>query len=369
MSTNKTSRFRILDSLRGLAAVLVVIHHFMVFNETKLFGVINDRLYSFLQYLSSLNHLAVLFFFVLSGFSIGYSLKGNLLTNKGQTNTYLYKRFKRIIPIYLLALLFSLIVGLLIKNVHQPSYSITNLVGNLLFLQTAVEATPYWFSPYGKNGPLWSLSFEMFFYLFLPFFSYLIIKIRLYARIRIWILLVCLTVVSILINKYVIFIPLLSFLSLFAIWWMGFEVAIDRFKKPKHTINWALFLFLGLAIQMFKDFVPSATVIELGQGFLMGVVLYLLFRLNDLWSSPLKALGKKIFNFFFEQAGHGSYALYALHYPLFVYMNDLAIDTSLQIFFTFVLMICCIMIEKWTAKQSFSFFRLNYLCINTSKVG
>jgi peptidoglycan/LPS O-acetylase OafA/YrhL len=179
------SRLRVLDSLRGFAAVLVVIHHFMVFNEKKISGLISNEFYYFLQFLSSLNQLAVLFFFVLSGFSIGYSLKGRLLKNRVEANNYLYKRLRRILPIYILALIFSLIIGILINNEHAPTYSLYNFIGNILFLQTSINATSYWFSPYGQNGPLWSLAYEMFFYLFLPVLSYVILRFKIKSGIKI----------------------------------------------------------------------------------------------------------------------------------------------------------------------------------------
>lgn len=369
LSTKKTSRFRVLDSLRGFASILVVIHHFMVFNEKKLLGTVDEKLYQLLTFLSSLNYLAVLFFFVLSGFSIGYSLKGKLLASKAETNNYLYKRFRRIIPVYILALAFSLFIGFLLNKEYEPTYSATNLIGNLLFLQTSASATSYWFSPYGQNGPLWSLAYEMFFYLFLPILSFAILRYRVLSRLKILVILFLLSIISIVFNKYVLFVPFLSFLSLFIVWWVGFELAEKKENLKEFYLMMVALFFFGIATQIMANQIPSATIVEMGQGILMGLGLYLLFFINSIWVSPVKNWIKKIFNILFEQVGHGSYALYALHYPLFIYMNALGLKPSFQIIFTFVLLICCIMIEKWAIKQKFSFFNLNYMAIKDPKVG
>jgi hypothetical protein len=158
-------------------------------------------------------------------------------------------------------------------------------------------------------------------------------------------------------------------LSLFIVWWVGFEIAMSRNNKKSGILIWAILLLFGLSTQFFRKHLPSATIIEMGQGILMATGLYLLFIINDRWLSPIKNGIKSVFNFFFEQAGHGSYALYALHYPLFIYMNAKGFMPSSQIFFTFVLLFCCIMIEKWTIKQKFSFFKLNFLAIKHAKIG
>ena len=55
-------RFEVLDGLRGVAAIIVVIFHlFEVFSESPIDQIINH------------GYLAVDFFYVLSGFVIGYA--------------------------------------------------------------------------------------------------------------------------------------------------------------------------------------------------------------------------------------------------------------------------------------------------------
>src|SRR5258708_4374619 len=127
-------RIKILDSCRGLAALIVVFHHLYTRfgylypqeNSMAIHGVLN--------FISQLNGEAVLFFFILSGFSIRLSLRKGLPVRKESLNEYLYRRFKRILPLYFLALLVTFIAGLIIHQTFKPDYSIRNLIGNLFFL-------------------------------------------------------------------------------------------------------------------------------------------------------------------------------------------------------------------------------------------
>jgi len=168
-----TKRIAILDSLRGLAALIVVFHHVFVYNIAALEQALEQVpwLLSALNFVSNLNHLAVLFFFVLSGFAIALATQKLDLTQNQDTNVYLYRRFRRILPLYWIAIGFTCLIGMLNGNYwSNDSYSVVNLIGNLLFLQTSDKIGAYWFSPYGLNGPLWSLSYELFFYLFFPIY-------------------------------------------------------------------------------------------------------------------------------------------------------------------------------------------------------
>ncbi len=137
-----------LESLRGFAAVFVVMQHIVI-----------DRIDSkfdshILQAFKAPGNLCVLIFFMLSGYVIGISNRNNLTAST--IFTYLKKRVVRIYPIYFV----SLIAALLVAVHHYPAYVIAS---NFAMLQNLLSVV------IDENGPVWSLHYEMLYYLlFIP---------------------------------------------------------------------------------------------------------------------------------------------------------------------------------------------------------
>ncbi len=124
---------------------------------------------------SLLTRLAVEFvilFFVLSGFSIAYSLR-----NQGENKLFYLKRFLRIYPPYVLALLWAGVVFFITKAMNPHFYEIDY---NTLAFQRYLQMN-HFFEPLtilknllylpmeGFITPFWSLSFEVIFYIVAPF--------------------------------------------------------------------------------------------------------------------------------------------------------------------------------------------------------
>ena len=90
-------RYEILDGLRGVAAMLVVVFHiFETYSAGPLYQVINH------------GYLAVDFFFVLSGFVIGYAYDDRW--NRMSTWNFVKRRLIRLHPM----VVFSMVLGLLL---------------------------------------------------------------------------------------------------------------------------------------------------------------------------------------------------------------------------------------------------------------
>ena len=122
MQTVKT-RLHNLDLLRGVAALSVVICHWTSYwDHTKLDGLagqIYQATGEFLLRLAFGDHrinLGVLIFIVLSGFIVNFTIKSNGGLVDGWRRQFLLKRSAKILPVYFLALCFSLFVGLLVHN-------------------------------------------------------------------------------------------------------------------------------------------------------------------------------------------------------------------------------------------------------------
>ena len=161
----------ILDTFRGLAATYVLIFH-----ARGLLGSTHPLIVGVFQW----GVQAVLFFFVLSGFCIHLSQSRALAQDreaKLDVRGFAWRRFRRIYPPFVAALILTSIVDYVGVRLNAPYYQqlrITigqttrsphwdpvTLAGNLFCLQPGVPT-------YGTNGPLWSLSYEAFFYLLYP---------------------------------------------------------------------------------------------------------------------------------------------------------------------------------------------------------
>ncbi|MEM8501099.1 MAG: acyltransferase [Pseudomonadota bacterium] len=143
-----------LEALRGFAALYVVIHHSLP--HTMMFAGIN------FAYLIRFGQEAVILFFLVSGFVIHYSFSQG---SDKSFRSYFLKRFTRIyIPLLLVFLLSFLIISFEQNAFVHLSWR--ELLGNLFMLQDWVDAKPYVIvNGFLGNDPLWSLSYEWWFYM------------------------------------------------------------------------------------------------------------------------------------------------------------------------------------------------------------
>lgn len=179
-----------LHILRGLAAFYVMVGHvrwlIMAPNvdffkhQTSVF----DKILIYFVSLFRFGHEAVYVFFLLSGFVIHLSLSKQIIKT-GSYNfnfkDYFFKRFRRIYPPFILALIITFALdslafnlGFLTHTNNTPykiinegfnfAFSIPSLIGNLLF------AYPQHGIIWGSDGPLWSLKYEWWFYMIYPLF-------------------------------------------------------------------------------------------------------------------------------------------------------------------------------------------------------
>lgn len=135
-----------LEGLRGLAAFWVGYAH--IFNFTNL---LDPSFHPSNKYITDLHasHAAVLIFFILSGYVIG--LTNTEKCNKSRIINYLIRRTIRLVPIYFIAIIFSILAS--------PYDSLEVILGNLLFLQPL--AVPV----LSGNPILWTLNYEVVYYL------------------------------------------------------------------------------------------------------------------------------------------------------------------------------------------------------------
>ncbi|CAG7632408.1 acyltransferase family protein [Paenibacillus allorhizosphaerae] len=166
-SDSKASRY--LDALRWFAAVYVMIYHLRPVLFQGFNGVEHKHLLVKAAYLlTSMGYEFVMLFFVLSGFFISASVLKAIRSGTFSWKTYLINRFTRLWLVLISALILTSIwaqTQLLIYP--QSDYFTDNMkwsdfAGNLFFLQGI------FFPNYGGNLPLWSLSYEFWYYMLFP---------------------------------------------------------------------------------------------------------------------------------------------------------------------------------------------------------
>jgi peptidoglycan/LPS O-acetylase OafA/YrhL len=141
-----------LELIRGLAAITVFVNHLfantLFFKEETWYNVITNW-----------GTESVIIFFVLSGVVINISQE-----NKPKTSLAFFKnRLKRIYPLYSIGILLAVIA---FYFTEKSFYDTRILAGNMFFIGTLQS---YVMPVLKTNAPLWSLSFEMFFYTLFTF--------------------------------------------------------------------------------------------------------------------------------------------------------------------------------------------------------
>jgi len=145
-----TQRLEYLDSIRGIAALIVVFHHIF---ET--FIKYNPDFYPVLVHLFetiNLGRMGVIVFFITSGFVIPYSLKPD--TPNG-LKIFIIKRFFRLYPAYWFSIVSALVigigVGINIISVDQVLINFT-MIQKFLGFESVIES-------------YWTLHLELVFYI------------------------------------------------------------------------------------------------------------------------------------------------------------------------------------------------------------
>jgi peptidoglycan/LPS O-acetylase OafA/YrhL len=173
------NQIRSLTSLRGIAALIIVIHHFAYYALPQL-GV----MLSVYSYFFQNGYLAVDLFFILSGFIMTHVYWERFSDGVSKSNywAYLRARFARIYPLHLFTLLVLVGVQSIELFSSNPTaftgkFNILALGANVLMLQAfALNCPPlFWCDTYW-NEPAWSISVEFVIYSIFPFILFAILK-------------------------------------------------------------------------------------------------------------------------------------------------------------------------------------------------
>jgi len=303
----------LISLLRGLAALQVAAAHLRA-EVYPGFGTVQDPSLAFqgLAFATGFAYLAVIVFFVLSGWLVGGSLLNRLDTDRAIAN-YAIDRVTRLwivlIPTFCVMLLFGMATAML--DPARPSFALDNaysasaFVGNLVGLQNLVVPE------FGGNFPLWSLSNETWYYVLFPLLV-MLVRTRSTAY-RVLMLLAVAAIVHLL-NE--------AILLYFSIWLLG--VAFSRVRiECGPFLRWALFLGLVAAAVVIRLKGKSHIAVDSFVQYLLFSLVFVLFLSSMQFQRTRGRVTEwvnRIGRFFSEF----SFTLYVLHIPLIAALLQLA---------------------------------------------
>lgn len=307
-----------LDLVRGLAAAAVALQHL---RALFLFDWPQTTAHSYfaglIYFLAKFGHPAVIIFFVLSGFLVGSTGLRAIENRTWSFPRYLLHRFLRLEIVLLPALLLGLLwdtTGIhlihasalynggwhLIVRSGPIDLRWLTLLGNAAFVQDILVPT------FGSNTPLWSLSYEFWYYVLFGLLATAALK-----TVRLWLRLV-ITILVIALAWFTGF----AIMSLAPLWFLGlgiyllphrdFSRRVKRILLTASTLVFITFLGVTYGTRAPVEVLTRPLAIDLMTGALFGLVLYAMLHANPSHSR-------------YEQIAHTiaapTYTLYANHLP------------------------------------------------------
>ncbi|MDN5088238.1 acyltransferase family protein [Aliarcobacter butzleri] len=288
-----SQRFLVLDSFRGIAAIIVMLYHIRILDSVTTINFFQE------------GGLFVEFFFVLSGFVLTHTYGYKEVSFK----KFIISRTFRLYPLHLFMFLMFFLLQIIqlicVKygiNFNKEPFSGTTafseIIPNLLFLQSWLPFS----SPISWNQPSWSLSVE--YYMYIIFFFTLFIKSN--FKYFVW-LLISFTSFYIILNNFQIMNEVVRGLSCFfagALIYLFYNNYRENFEKINSNIFTSIELFLLILIiyvisntQEYKSLFVS---------FIFLLIVFLFAFEKGFFSKILKM---RIFQLF----GKLSYSIYMTH--------------------------------------------------------
>jgi peptidoglycan/LPS O-acetylase OafA/YrhL len=325
VTTLRTSENISINAIRTIAALLVVVGHvrhlfFVDYSQSDQRGVFVQALYL----IGSLGHPAVIVFFVLSGFWVGGSVIRGTQRGSFKVSSYASARLIRLWIVLVPAVLLTQILdrfgtalfpasdvyagsgayhGTLPADGAAAHLDLTTTLGNLFFVQSIHVDTV------GNNTPLWSLSYEFWYYLLFPA-ALLVFARHIAIRWRVLSGLIFLTGTGIAGAEVLILLPTWLLGALIA--WKQKEIA-EGWSRMSSRARPAIRVALALTLTGTSAATIALSVPRTIGDYAVAVVagLLLLSLITDTQSRTARAALTP-----FSWAARWSYSLYATHLPV-----------------------------------------------------
>jgi peptidoglycan/LPS O-acetylase OafA/YrhL len=170
-----------LDMVRGVAAIAVTLAHLRqgFFVDPKNIRGPSNLLIKIVYFVTAFGHYSVMIFFVLSGYLVGRIVLRGRMDGDFSWSDYATNRLTRLWIVLIPALIIGAIwdhIGIHLfgtsgiygglatnhSDAVPPHLSAGVMLGNAFFMQGIGTLT------FGSNGPLWSLSYEFWYYVLFP---------------------------------------------------------------------------------------------------------------------------------------------------------------------------------------------------------
>ncbi len=285
----KKKRFRELDALRGLAAIMIVLFHYTMSRNEAHFGF-------------KLGVTGVDLFFMISGFVILLSLE-----HTKKSGQFIINRISRLYPTYwtCVTITFTLLVLHGIYKMDFNRVSIVQYLGNMTMFQFYLKIP-------NLDGPYWTMIVEMLFYIFMVLlfhFKWLIHLDKIGVLLTILIVaMVYFPVHDVWVSRVLYGVPLLQFWPLFFSGILFYKIMANRTHLTKYY--GMIILCLVSQIALFDFFGQSRFFINFWEYAIMLILYFSIFslfvhgKLKFIIRKPLLFLGKI------------SFALYLIHQKL-----------------------------------------------------
>lgn len=276
--------------LRGGAAWMVVLHHFMQlfynFTPTNFLG----------NFFSFHGGFGVDIFFVISGFIMAYILSTN---NSITSKNFFINRIIRIVPNYWFWTLVVLIMGVFIEKLSSSYATFETVLMSLLFISHENPDPILGIYPTLTVG--WTLNIEMFFYFILAFI--LLFKFSLFQKMFITVFIILILpfiykVFGIEFYKYVF-----GNIRLFE---FAFGIIVFYFWKEHNKVFFSKYLILSASLLLITlNFIPNY--LGLKPILISGLIVYLCLILEKCINSESYIVSKLVY------LGEISYSTYLVH--------------------------------------------------------
>jgi len=305
----------LLNLLRWVSALVVLLSHLRSIMFIDLPNVTTplNILWKLFYFITGFGHQAVIVFFILSGYLVGASILKRAIKNTLSVKEYLMiDRGVRIYLVVIPALIITYILDSYGYKLFNSSsiysgdlnfaslnysiierLSIPSFLGNILMLQESI------FPTFGSNSPLWSLAYEVWYYIL--FFS--IVKIFIKDTSINKIFYFAIIILSFLILNKQIFLYFLIWLMGVAIWYIKDKIKINI----RITLIFFIFSLLLSRIHVISYHFISDLFVATSVCFMI-----LSFQSKSLKFMQFYNLNKIFSNF--------SYSLYVIHFPIIIFL-------------------------------------------------